>query len=434
MMKPQNMFAWLLKPGTLPLIFLIFALTRAAVLLVPITPISDALWYVGAAARLSQGEGYSEGGIATAYWPPGWPIVLALIFKTFGVSILAAQLFNLACSVLAGWLTLDLGRHLFRSEAAARLGLLLLAIYPNSIGYVPLMLTEVFYTTLLLAGCWLLIARQSPASRVLAGVIFGVATLTKAQSLLVIPMIFGVAVLRSPMTIKHVASSVARALTVVLVALLVVAPWSYRNYQVFGEWVFVSTNGGLTLLTGNNPSARGGYSEKDPLVTGINRSVSAQLEVDKEARRLAKEWIQENPGRFMELIPLKAFRLWGPDGESEWSFQADQERYAAHALWFRAVRYANQAYYICLMSGFLWAGFLLLSRKAKLTPPRFDWWLLPYTLALYPTLIAMVFSGQSRFHYPVMPFVAMTCGWLLTHLMMKQQAYGSGQGRQVIQA
>ncbi len=170
-------------------------------------------------------------------------------------------------------------------------------------------------------------------------------------------------------------------------------------------------------------------------MTGINRSVSAQLEVDKEARRLAKEWIKENPGRFMELIPLKTFRLWGPDGESEWSFQADHERYAAHALWFRAVRYANQVYYICLMSGFLWAGLLLLSRKAKLTHPRFDWWLLPYTLALYPTLIAMVFSGQSRFHYPVMPFVAMTCGWLLTHWMMKQQAYGSGQGRQqVIQA
>jgi hypothetical protein len=38
---------------------------------------------------------------------------------------------------------------------------------------------------------------------------------------------------------------------------------------------------------------------------------------------------------------------------------------------------------------------------------------LPYGIALYPSAIAMVFSGQSRFHYPVMPFVCVTAGWLL---------------------
>jgi hypothetical protein len=42
-----------------------------------------------------------------------------------------------------------------------------------------------------------------------------------------------------------------------------------------------------------------------------------------------------------------------------------------------------------------------------------DWWLLPPYIALYPSLIAMVFSGQRRFHFPVMPLIAMTCGWLL---------------------
>lgn len=417
-MKPlHHILRWLLKPGALALIFIIFTMTRAAILLVPVTPSSDALWYVGTATRLLQGEGYSEGGVPTAYWPPGWPMMLSIVFKIFGVSVLAAQLFNLGCSLLAGWLTLDLGRHLFRSESAARLGLLLLAIYPNSIGYVPLMLTEVFYTTLLLGGCWLIVAGHSIARLVFAGVVFGLATLTKAQSLLVIPMIFCVPLLRASLTFKNVTNAITRASTVILLAALIVAPWSYRNHQVFGEWVFISTNGGLTLLTGNNPTAQGDYTEKDPLVTGIQRSVRNQLEVDKEARRRAKEWIEANPGRFIELIPLKAFRLWGPDGESEWSFQAGHEGYSEYASWFRAVRYGNQAFYACLMAAFAWAGFLLLSGKERPTGIRLDWWLLPYMLALYPTLIAIVFSGQSRFHYPVMPFVAMTCGWLLARWM-----------------
>lgn len=421
-MKPlHHMQAWLSKPGALALIFLIFVLTRAAVLLIPVAPSSDALWYVGTATRLLQGEGYSEGGVATAYWPPGWPMMLSVIFKLFGISVLAAQIFNLACSLLAGWLTLDIGRRLFQSETAARLGLLLLAIYPNSIGYVPLMLTEVFYTTLLLGGCWFLVISQNPASLVSAGLIFGFATLTKAQSLLVIPMIFGVAILRCPLTLKNVANAIVRATTVVLLAAVIVAPWSYRNHEVFGEWVFVSTNGGLTLLSGNNPTARGDYTADDPLVTSIKRTVATQLAVDKEARRRAKDWIEANPGRFIELMPLKAFRLWGPDGESEWSFQEGHEKYSERTFWFRAVRYANQAYYACLMVGFAWAGFLLLSGKERPTSKRLDWWLLPYTLALYPTLIAVVFSGQSRFHYPVMPFVAMTCGWVLVRWMERSQ-------------
>ena len=41
------------------------------------------------------------------------------------------------------------------------------------------------------------------------------------------------------------------------------------------------------------------------------------------------------------------------------------------------------------------------------------WWLLPYAIALYLSAIAVVFSGQSRFHFPVMPLVAMSCAMLL---------------------
>jgi hypothetical protein len=44
---------------------------------------------------------------------------------------------------------------------------------------------------------------------------------------------------------------------------------------------------------------------------------------------------------------------------------------------------------------------------------RIDWWLVPYAVALFPTLIAGVFSGQSRFHYPAMPFVCLIAGWVL---------------------
>lgn len=428
-MNRLNIFlAWLSKPGSIYFIFALYIFPRIAILFLPIEPVSDAAWYFARASELANGLGYSEAGTPTAFWPPGWPIMLSIVFKAFGASVLAAQIFNLGCAILIGWLTLDLGRNILQSEVAGRVALLLLAIYPNSIGFVPLVLTEVFYTSLLLTGCWLLVVCRGYSALLIGGLIFGVATLVKAQSLVVIPLIFGISVLRAQINVKNILVAAGKCATVIMLAALVVFPWSYRNYQVFGEWVAVSTNGGLTLLTGNNPSARGDYSPDDLLVTSIHRSVENQLDVDKEARNRAIEWIKANPGRFVGLMPLKLFRLWAPDGEAEWAFQAGYKNYANYGFWFRVTRYINQGYYVCLMLGFGWVGFLLLSRKVKISTNRFDWWLLPYAIALYPTMIALVFSGQSRFHYPVMPFVMMCCGWALLRYSERSGSAMKAQG------
>jgi hypothetical protein len=310
---------------------------------------------------------------------------------------------------------------------AGRLALLLLALYPNNVGYVPLALTEVFYTALLLSGCWLLLIYRAKCAMGLGGVVFGFATLVKAQSLIVIPLIFGIEMLRERIHWRNALRAVGKTSFVIAVSCSIVLPWSYRNYRVFGEGIFISTNGGLTLLTGNNPSARGDFTAKDYLVTSIPRTVGSQVAVDREARRRAIEWIQQNPGRFLTLLPLKLFRLWAPDGESEWAFQAGYKGYEAHVFWFRAVRYINQIYYVCLLAGFVLAGVALFSGRVRISHRRLDWWALPYGLALYPTLIAMIFSGQSRFHYPLMPFVAMACGWLIVFLYAERTDHDPAQ-------
>jgi 4-amino-4-deoxy-L-arabinose transferase-like glycosyltransferase len=416
MRSAPKLITLLMGPGVIPILFMIYLLPRVAVIFLDTQPFSDAGWYFNRGIALASGHGYSEGGVPTAFWPPGWSWVMSLLFRLFGPSLRAVQIFNLVCSLATGWLTLDLGRRLFNSELAARTGLLLLAIYPNAIGYVPLVWTEVFYTTLLLLGCWLIVARHSTGTLTLAGLVFGLATLVKTQTLIVIPFIFGIDLLRGEVSFKAMRTILLKCAAVVAFALVVVLPWSYRNYRIFGEWILVSTNGGLTLLTGNNPSARGDYTQDDALVTSIPRNVANQIEVDKEAKRRALQWIKENPGRFVALLPLKVFRLWIPDGESEWSYQAGYRTYHRYVLWFRTVRYINQVYYSGLLIMFVWTGVVLFAGKKRISGSTIDWWALPYILALYLTVIALVFSGQSRFHYPIMPFVMMCCGWLLVTL------------------
>lgn len=410
------------SPRALVAIWAIFVGLRLAVLLIPVAPGSDAEWYVLRAIGLAAGQGYLDNsGAPTAFWPPGWPMAMSVLFRLTGPSVLAIGLFNLASAVLTGYLALLLGRRLFGNEAAARLGLLLFAIYPNAIGYVPLALTEVFYTALLLLGCWLVIARRSLLWLIAAGLVFGFATLVKAQTLVMVPLLFAIGWLRTGDVWRRLPKLIGQGSLVLAMAALSVMPWTVRNHAQLGHWIAVSTNGGFTLLTGNNDTATGDYTPNDPTVTALMaRRDLDEVTRDAEAKRLGMQWIAANPGGFLALAPKKLARLWLPDGEAEWAYQAAAPSYARFELLYRAVRVANQGYYALLMLGFAAAFGVMTIRRRAAHQRWVDWWLLPWGVAAYPSFIAIVFSGQSRFHYPVMPFVCLACGWLLADLLSRR--------------
>lgn len=410
------------SPRALVAIWAIFVGLRLAVLLIPVAPGSDAEWYVLRAIGLAAGQGYLDNsGAPTAFWPAGWPMAMSVLFRLTGPSVLAIGLFNLASAVLTGYLALLLGRRLFGNEAAARLGLLLFAIYPNAIGYVPLALTEVFYTALLLLGCWLVIARRSLLWLIAAGLVFGFATLVKAQTLVMVPLLFAIGWLRTGDVWRRLPKLIGQGSLVLAMAALSVMPWTVRNHAQLGHWIAVSTNGGFTLLTGNNDTATGDYTPNDPTVTALMaRRDLDEVTRDAEAKRLGMQWIAANPGGFLALAPKKLARLWLPDGEAEWAYQAAAPSYARFELLYRAVRVANQGYYALLMLGFAAAFGVMTIRRRAAHQRWVDWWLLPWGVAAYPSFIAIVFSGQSRFHYPVMPFVCLACGWLLADLLSRR--------------
>lgn len=398
----------------LALIWLVFLLPRAAMLLLIPAPWSDAEWYVSRAVLLAEGHGYIDhAGLPTAFWPPGWSWVLSLVFRVAGPSLPAMALFNLACAAATGWLLHDLTRRITGQDAAGRLALLLYAIYPNAVAYVPLGLTEVFYTLLLIAGCRLLIDEAALPKLVLAGGVFALATLVKTQTPVIVPLVFAVALARRADRARALPGTAARMALVLAVAALGVMPWSLRNHAIFDAWVPVSTNGGHTLLTGNNDSANGGYIPHDRLVDEHLAAGGDEVARDDRARRLALRWIAEHPGRFVALAPLKLYELWGSDGEAQWNYERGLAGYAAHEPAFRALRIANQLYYYLLLAGFAAAALVIPRRRRQAGRRIAGWWLLPYGIALYLSAIAVVFSGQSRFHFPVMPLVAMSCAMLI---------------------
>lgn len=398
-----------------PLCFAVFVGIRLAlVLLVPVEPSSDGAWYFGRAITIAEEGSYSENGRPTAYWPVGYPAFLSLLFTLTGPKLIAAQFANIFFAAVSFALLLRFVEAVFESQLAARLSVLLLTLYPNNAAYAPLVITEILYTCLLLFISVLLVTRQSLPALLLTGIMLGLATLVKTQTLLLAPLLIIIGSLRN-WSLNALKPAIIRALVISLLMLAVIIPWTLRNYVAFGEFILVSTNGGVALLAGNNPSVVGDYrhdySDTDPLFNQAGFSAANQVEADKRARQLAKQWIFENPGTFVGLMPKKFFRLWAPDGEGEWAYQAGTPFYEQHSNWFRSIRIVNQVYYFLLLGIFAIAIFKLLRMPAK---PKLYYGLV---IAGYFTLISLVFSGQSRYHFPVMPFVLAYAAWVASEII-----------------
>jgi hypothetical protein len=235
--------------------------------------------------------------------------------------------------------------------------------------------------------------------------VLGIGTLVKTQTILFAFMLVPIGFWYWGGHGRRTRALVCAAL-VPLVAILVVLPWSLRNLATFGTFFLVSTNGGMTLLTGNNPSANGDYTPNDPLVAQARFSVADQVEADRRAKALALQWIRDNPVAAIALAPKKVWRLWSRDGEAEWSYQAGAASYETYRMMFRSVRVLNQLFYAGLLLASV-AGVCRLARRGPYRPaPWFG-----VVVALYITGIAVLFSGQSRFHFSAMPFLMIYAAW-----------------------
>ena len=392
---------WIDGPAFVPLVLLAAALVRLAwIALVDARPIDDFQWYFGRAIGLAAGDGLRFDGRLTALWPVGYPATLALLFLATGPSLVAAKLLNVALGVGTVWLSCAIARALFQSERTARLTLLGMALYPNHVAYTSLTATELPFLFALLLGVWLLLRRRAPLRLPGAGAAFGWGCLIKPI------MLFIPALMLLAARGRERRWRTARELVVVYAVMLaVVAPWTLRNWRTFDSFILVSNNDGINLLIGNNPVATGGYVRLDPALLD---AAGSELERDRLARSLAKDYIRAHPWATIARAPAKLWHLWAKDVEGlYWNELATGtgEAVPPRERPLYLPKLAAQAVWLGLLGCFALAcaRFALAGRPAGFDPRwTFGLWLIAYTSAL-----ALVFFGSSRFHFPLVPFLAM---------------------------
>ena len=196
------------------------------------------------------------------------------------------------------------------------IGALLVAVSPWLILMPNLLISENLFIPLflffLLAAARAL-RRPTPAAFVLAGLASGLGTLSR-EILLFAPLLLLVVLLAGA---RRRSALKAFALFTVF-HVLVIAPWTIRNYSIFHKFIPVSTNSWINVYIGNNPRFENTYSFKWIVPEGTKWNVreqpdgSDEYDVMVQSRTQALEYIKEDPGAFAERFCKKAWRFITP--------------------------------------------------------------------------------------------------------------------------
>jgi 4-amino-4-deoxy-L-arabinose transferase-like glycosyltransferase len=152
----------------------------------------DEVFYDHAGQALAAGEGFT--GFAdqqTANWPPGYPAMLAGIYKVFGHHVIGAKALNAVAGAATCLLVYAVGRKVFNRRVGL-IAALLLVFFPGQIYFSTLVMTESVFPAivmfvLLVALMWIVEReRLSPARLFVLGVLCGLAALTRSEAVVLL--------------------------------------------------------------------------------------------------------------------------------------------------------------------------------------------------------------------------------------------------------
>ncbi len=220
-------------------------------------PFLDEMDYDGLAVnllRFGRFAVFTEGYLAQGTRPPGYPVLLAMLYGALGHHLLVARLANAALGVLAVWLSYRLVRRLTagarRSQSVA-----LVAAGVHALSGLPVLseprvtgeelgIVLVLGLALALAG----LGRGARWKRVLSAGVLGVALIhVRPVFLVLVPIIAGAGYL----CLRTHAGKRRSALWAVVLAGVMVAgcvPWFVRSQVVLGRVVPISSVSGWHLL------------------------------------------------------------------------------------------------------------------------------------------------------------------------------------------
>jgi hypothetical protein len=280
-------------------------------------------WEMGRIGRsIAMGQGFSNpyGGNTgpTAWEPPLYPYLMGGVFKLFGVYTYASAwvllMFNSLFAALTCVPVYFIAQRTFGERVAlwsAGTWALLPYVWYWSIHW----LWDTTFTPLILSLIFLVALEMEEWAGIrgwlVFGALWGVGALANPSMLTFLPFC-GLWIWRQ--RFKRGLPSLAGVAMSSVIFFLVLSPWIIRNYEVFGHFVFLRDDFGLQLRLGN-------WKDADGLLMAYLQPSQNKLEFEKfqrmgelsysaDCKRLAVEWIRQNPGRFVVISLKRFFYFW----------------------------------------------------------------------------------------------------------------------------
>ncbi|MFT3862799.1 MAG: glycosyltransferase family 39 protein [Solirubrobacterales bacterium] len=325
-------------------------------------PVYDAAAYAAIARNLDAGDGFTVGAGATQPsddYSPGLPLFVAGVYKvTGGVHERLARVVLALIGTLAVLFAYLLARRMAPrgGVVAGLIAALVVAIYPATIQYTGMLMTEPLAAALL-SGALLGILWAGDADDLRRWIVPG---LTLGALALVRPEYLAIGALLAVLILLHERSSsrshfrsdseqncergrwgrwrrpLVTALVVIAGIVVVVAPWTIRNAFALHRFVAVSTGGGQVLFAGTylpsdgNPEAVGAaVVEEHPELFGpdavenlrleqilarLAEHTYPELEPDEALAKMGKEQLWEDAsdhtGEYLGFLAKKVGRIW----------------------------------------------------------------------------------------------------------------------------
>ncbi|CBK42558.1 putative Glycosyl transferase, family 39 [Nitrospira defluvii] len=339
-------------------------------------------FYSGSQQLVHSSAEWLKGGGEFGYRAPMYFVYLSGVLSLVpGATFLTGQIATALIGVLNCVLMFVLIRNL-SGEAGARLGFWLRGLLPSYVVADTFVMSEPLFATFLLCSLVIISFKPNcPDSRqaLALGVLIACCLLTREVAI-VYPLIFGGYLIMTSASrhdgLRHVA-------VFVMMLLITLTPWMWRNVIVWGQPLPISYTSGVNLHIGNNPEATGKWvrfsAESEVASLGFGTPQS-----DAWHRKEALKYIQEDPVHFLRLGFKKvAWFLW-PRFERE----EIKELYKLPA---------RQATLLSGLLGVLSAGVVVLGIAGFVFGKR-DWfWWIGLALIAYTIFVTFVVYGSPRY-------------------------------------
>lgn len=287
-------------------------------------PTDDTADYDEIALNLLSGEGF----VARENWfgfdmyswrAPAHPFLLAAIYHVFGYDHTAPLIIQALIGAATAVVVYDLGRHLHPASAFLAGGLV--AVYGPLIRATSTLSTEPLFILLTVTAVHQLtlserLQLESTHLRyrlciVLCGILIAAAALTRPVGLVLLPVQVGIWYWRARAVSGRGSGWFGRSLWLSLGVVVLIAPWTLRNYRVHDALVPISTHGGFIFA--HSKTSDPDWRKKEQ-AWRIDREVFERMPTeivrDRYWIQQGLDYIRTNPAHYVQLVGECLLRFW----------------------------------------------------------------------------------------------------------------------------